>query len=387
MAQHAYLSPSAAHRWLHCTSSPSLEATMPDSSSVYADEGTLAHAICEAKLKGYLHKEYAAQEYEMEYGEPWTDHPLYKEEMDDTTDYYTNTVIGLYEEALKTTPDARLLVEQKVSISGKLFGTADALIVADGLLNVIDYKHGKGVEVSAEENPQMMIYALAAYMWHSTEYDIEEVTMTIVQPRIGNTSSWNISAKDLNTWGSQVLIPTATKILQEKDLEQHAGTWCRFCKVKAQCKALKELATETTTVTEDPRLLTLNEIAEILPKIDVIKQWCEDLSSYALEQALSGKTVTGYKVVEGRSRRVITNQAALADVLKEQGFAESMIYRPREMESLTTLEKLVGKKKFAEQCGAYIDKPQGKPTLVTLSDKRPEWHENELQHDFGDIIE
>ncbi len=385
MEKHARLSPSAAHRWLNCTASVELCEGIEDKGSIYAEEGTLAHAICESKLKAYLNHVDARTIYEEENHVRWTDEPLYNPEMEDCTESYRDTVINLYEEALEQTPDAKMLIEQKVIITDALFGTADALIVADGLLNVIDYKHGKGVEVSAEHNPQMMIYALAAYHWYAAEYDIQEVTMTIVQPRIGNHSSWTIKVDDLLRWEEGTLMPTMHSILNNVGTTQKVGDWCKFCKVKARCREIANIAKSTCDKT-NPQLMSLEEIAEMLPLVPTIKAWCEEINGYALQQALIGNKISGYKVVEGRTKRMVQDAEALARELRHDGYDDSLIWRPREVETLTNLEKLVGKKAFAERYADYITKPKGSPTLVKESDKRPEWCEDDLQNDYKDII-
>lgn len=391
MASHALLSPSAAHRWMHCEVAPGLEAMEPEESSVYAEEGTLAHAICEAKVIAANsgkdpHEVYSA----INDGAQWEEHKLYQPEMEETSDYYTDVVMEKYKEAKSETSDAVLLTEVKIDLGEWIpggFGTADALIIADGTIHLIDYKHGKGVEVSAHMNPQMMIYALGALDRYGFEYRIDDIEMTIVQPRLNNTSSFKIHADELTKWGNRELYPAAKRAtISARTNSGHAtaGPWCRFCKIKAKCRALANMATEVVKATNN--IMTAGEIAEFLPKTSVIKKFCTDVEEHALAMMLSGEKVPGYKIVEGRSIRTVFDQASLAKVLQDEGFSAETIYKPRELQTITTLEKVVGKKAFTALATPYIVKPQGKPTLAPESDKRPEFQPTSAEDDFKNII-
>lgn len=367
MGAHALLSPSAAHRWLNCTAAPRLEAGIEDKGSSFAEEGTLAHAYCAKKLKTFLGLDVAGEEKEIaEY------FALYHTgEMDEYTDTYATIVLEKYNAAKAKTADALLLVETRLDFGQyvpEAFGTADAIIIADGTMEVIDFKYGKGVIVSAVENPQMMIYGLGAFDKFAFDYNINAVRMTIVQPRIDNLSEYDISAEDLEKWAETVLVPSAKKAFKG-DGPQKPGTWCQFCKVKNSCRALSELCTDAAN--KDPKLLTPEELAEnILPILPVVKTWLSGVEDYALAQALSGVKFPGWKIVEGRSVRKITDTKAAGDALQAAGYKAEEIYKPTELRTITDLEKLTGKKQFATICGDYIDKPQGKPTLAPESDKR-----------------
>ena len=363
---HALLSPSAAHRWLHCTAAPRLEQREEDQGSAFAEEGTLAHAYCAKKLKTYL-----SQPVDMEEDEIASlDAEYHTGEMDEFTDSYAALVIGKYEDTRQSTNDARLLVETKLDLSSfipECSGTADAIIIADGTMEVIDFKYGKGVKVEAAENPQMMSYALGAWAAFSFEYRIEKVRMTIVQPRIDNVSEWELSVDDLTGWANKTLRPKAEEAYGKGRTEP--GEWCRFCKVRSRCRALAKYA-EALTEMGDPRLLSEQELAEVLPKLDTVRTWLNAVEEYTLQQALSGVTYKGYKLVEGRSIRRISDQEAVIKVLSAEYQPEDFM-RPRELKTITDLERLAGKKRLAELCGQYITKPAGKPTLVPESDKRP----------------
>lgn len=367
MAGHALLSPSASHRWLHCTAAPRLEEGIKDEGSDYAAEGTLAHAYCAMKLKNFLglptdeeKEEIAALQEKYGTGE-----------MAEYTDTYATIVLEKYNAARAATPDAQLLVETRLDFSDyvpEAFGTADAIIIADGTMEVIDFKYGKGVKVSAVENPQMMIYALGAYARFAFEYRIDNLRATIVQPRIDNLSEYEITVEELTAWAANVLAPAAEKAYKGEG-PQTPGAWCQFCKVKNQCRALASKCKEVVAV--DPKLITPEELAkDVLPMVPIVKTWISGVEDFALSQALSGIQLPGWKIVEGRSVRKITDTDSVAAVLTKNGYKQNDIFKPVEMRTITDLEKLVGKKQFAAMCGEWINKPQGKPTLAPEGDKR-----------------
>lgn len=363
---HALLSPSASHRWLNCTAAPRLEEGVKDEGSEYAAEGTLAHAYCACKLKSFLGLPTDDEAKEIaEYAKYFTG------EMDEYTDVYATIVLEKYNAARSKTADAQLLVETRLDFSEwvpEAFGTADAIIIADGCMEVIDFKYGKGVKVSAEENPQMMIYALGAFGRFSFDYRIDRVRMTIVQPRIDNLSEYELSAEDLLDWSINTLMPKAKEAYSGEG-KQNPGTWCQFCKVKNQCRVLADKCKDVVAV--DPKLITPEELAsDVLPMVPLVKTWISGVEDYALAQALSGVKLPGWKIVEGRSVRKITDQEAAAAALNKAGFESEAIFKPQELRTITDLEKLVGKKQFAAICGDLIDKPTGKPTLAPESDKR-----------------
>lgn len=379
---HALLSPSAAHRWINCTAAPRLEADVEDKGSEFAAEGTLAHAYCAQKLKAFLGLPTEDEAKEI----TELNDRYHTGEMDEYTDTYKTIVLEKYNAARAKTKDALLLIETRLDFSEYVpdaFGTADAIIIADGTMEVIDFKYGKGVKVSAEDNPQMKIYALGAYEKFSFEYKIDRVRMTIIQPRIENFSEWELSVSELMAWTDSVLTPKAQQAYKG-DGPQVPGDWCQFCKVKSNCRALTQKCIEAAKKHPDPKLISPDELAaDVLPMLATVKTWLAGVEDYALQQALSGVQLAGWKVVEGRSVRKITDQDGAALALNKAGYKTTEIYKPQELRTITDLEKLTGKKQFAAICGDFIEKPQGKPTLAPESDKRPAI--DPLADDFKDV--
>ena len=368
--KHALLSASSAYRWLACPPSALLSAKYEDTSSSYAQEGTAAHALAEYKVLKALGRKA---------GDPTENLDYFNEEMDEATDAYAGYVLEQVAEAKKATTDPIVLVEQRVDFSTYVpdgFGTADALIIADGKLSITDLKYGQGVLVEADHNPQLMCYALGAYEMFSALYDIETVSMTIFQPRRDNVSVFEIKASDLLGWAENTLKPAATLAAQGEG-EFTVGEHCRFCKAKADCRARAEanlaLARYDFAL---PPTLTDADIEAILPLLDELTSWAEDIKAYALTRAVAGKEWHGYKLVAGRSNRKYVNEDAVAKKVSDAGF------NPYEEKLLgiTAMTKLLGKNRFEELLSSLIEKPQGKPTLVPESDKRPAM--NSAKEDF-----
>ena len=368
--QHALLSASSAHRWLHCTGSPLLEKEFPDTTSVYAQEGTLAHELCELKIKKYTtvmpKGTYTRAHNKIMKSELW------QNEMESTSETYLEYVKGIML-ACEIAP--AVLIEKRVDFSRYVpegFGTADCLILAGDTLHVIDYKHGKGVVVDADHNPQMMLYALGAMSELSLLYRFKFVHMTIVQPRVNNISEFTMTADELVEWGESVVKPRAEAAISGNGTFE-AGDWCRFCRAKQQCKTRYEsndsLYPELSE-RHDPRLITLDELGEYLKRGKDMAAWLEDMKEYALSESLAGADVPGWKAVEGRGSRAFTDTDEAVDALIKNGIDESVLYERRVL-TLAQMEKAVGKKAFGEIVGNLVVKNPGKPTLVEESDKRP----------------
>lgn len=367
---HALLSASSSHRWLHCPPSARLGENYEDKGSDFAAEGTDAHSLCEYKLKRALG---------IKAEDPTDTLSWYDEEMEDCASGYAAYICELVEEAKKTCPDPAVLIEQRLDFSSYVkegFGTGDCVLIADGTLHIVDYKHGRGVLVEAEENPQMMLYALGALAIFESIYDISTVSMTIYQPRRANISTYTVSKESLYEWAETVLVPAA-ELAYSGSGEFHCGEWCQFCKAKADCRERAKANLEMAKFDfADPPLLTDEEIEEVLGKVDELVSWANDIREYALQAALSGKEWNGWKVVEGRSVRKYTNDRQVAAAVIAAGFD------PYEQKILgiTEMQKTLGKARFEEILGGLITKPQGKPTLVPASDKRPAM--NNAKSDF-----
>ena len=355
---HAILSASSSARWLACPPSARINAELPETTSIYAEEGTMAHALAEKTLKGYLAGGSADVQSD-------------NEEMKEAVQRYVDVCIEKINAAKAASPDAVVHVEFRLDFSTYVpdgFGTGDMVIVSDKSLEICDLKYGKGVPVSAEGNTQMRLYALGAVEEFGMLYAFDTVHMTIIQPRLDSVSTDTLSAGKLLDWGRSI-IPVAKEAYDGKG-EFQAGDHCRFCKFRPRCKALAAYMTEKTSLRKKQTLTDL-ETVSILRAAKDIKRWLTDLEDYALGKALDGYDWPGMKLVEGRSKRVITDPDAAAAALIDKGFDADAVYKPRELQTLTALEKLVGKKSLSEALGDLIEKPDGKPTLVELSDKRP----------------
>lgn len=361
MSDHAILSPSAAHRWMRCTPSARLELEFDDTSGEAAAEGSAAHKLAEHKLRRAL---------KMRSQKPISQYD--SDEMDEFTDGYVEFVLETIEEMKQTCPDPKVLIEQRIDFSKYVpegYGTSDTVIVGDGVLHVIDFKYGRGVLVNAENNPQAKLYGLGALEMFDGIYDVNEVSMTIYQPRRENVSTYTVLKESLYQWAEETLKPIA-KLAFEGCGEYVPGEHCQFCRAAVKCRARAE---EKLSLAKFefalPPLLSDTDIEEILLKLDDLTTWANDIKAYALGAAIShGKQWNGFKLVEGRSNRKYTNEDAVAEAAKAAGYRD--IYETK-LIGITAMERLLGKSKFREILGDYIEKPPGKPTLVALSDKRP----------------
>lgn len=374
MTAHALLSASGSKRWMSCPPSARLEQQFADSTSVFAAEGTFAHAWGELFLKMYLHgkhnPEYTKQLRALEKNE------FFSIELNEYVQSYVDYVIERINAAYAKTKDAVIMLEQRLDFSRWVpegFGTGDVVIVADGYIEIIDLKYGKGVPVSAEGNTQMQLYGLGAWQEYDVLYDLHTIKMTIHQPRLDNISSQEMSAKELLSWADKEVVPKA-KLAIAGEGEYAAGDHCRFCRAKTLCRARAEANLEMAKFDfVDPALLSAEEVGEILVKADELKSWADDLKGYALDQAENhGAKWPGWKLVEGRSNRKYTNEKEVAKALTDAGYKKDEIYAPREIFGITAMEKSITKKRFNELLSELVIKPAGKPTLVPLDDKRPE---------------
>ena len=375
--KHAKLGPSGAHRWLNCTPSANQELEFADRSSEAAAEGTAAHALAEHKLRRAL---------KMRSTRPISQYDC--DEMEGYTDDYVQFILESLEEAKQLCTDPLILIEQRLDLTCYVpdsFGTGDCLIVADHLLHVVDFKYGQGVLVDAEENPQMMLYALGALRLFEGLYDIDTVAMTVYQPRRDNVSTWTTTVEELLAWAEETLKPKAQMAFNGEG-EFTPGPWCTFCKAAVKCRARAEAKLQLAKYEfAKPPLLTDEEIEEILTKLDDLTKWASEIVAYAQDAAINhGKHWNGFKLVESKTNRKYCDEAAVVDAARAAGYTD--IFR-KSLIPITEMERLMGKKTFASVLGALVVKPQGKPTLVPASDKRPAITTSGATDDFNDYLE
>lgn len=392
---HALLSASSSKQWLHCPPSVRLQENFPNESSVYAAEGTFAHEICEYKVRKYLHERVRRPQSE----------EFDTEEIEQITDVYAEFVISIIEKMKENGCEPLAFVEERVNyshIAPSGFGTADMLIIGKdengkGLLHIVDFKAGKGIFVDADHNSQMMLYALGGLAAYGFLYDIEIVRMSIIQPRLDNISTCEMSVTELEEWGES--IKPIAKLAYEGKGEQKPGDWCRFCRAKPVCKACADeslalcredfldldagafddtvdesdmtapyKADTQTAVFKQPGLIPISKLAKILPTLNRISSWIEAVFAFVSSEAINhGIPIPGYKVVEGRSKRVFTDTKAVVDTAVQNGYTD--LYK-QTLITLTEFEKMMGKKKFNELLSQYVAKPPGKLVLVPESDPR-----------------
>lgn len=374
---HALLSASSASRWIACPPSARLTESVPDRSSEFAQEGTLGHELAEAILSPLERAEV----------ESLRAHPLYTKELESAVREWVAVVEQRFAEARELTPDAVMLLEQRLDFSRYVpegYGTGDVVIIADGVLDVMDLKLGKGVPVSAVGNAQMRLYGLGALAAWSFLYDLREVRMTIVQPRLASVSTEVLSAQELTEWGERVVVPAAA-LAFEGGGEFAPGEHCRWCRVKATCRARAEVSMAALgREFKDPSLLSDAEIGPILFVAEQLATWAKDVQDYAFERAKSGHEIPLWKLVEGRSNRAIIDEEGARERLKAAGFEAGVVLKPQKLLGIGDLEKVVGKKELASILGELVQKPPGKPVLVPETDKRAAVHS--VEQEFADVV-
>jgi len=383
--KHALLSASGASRWINCPPSPRLEEQFDEpESSDFAEEGTLAHEFGDLGLRrliGLLDGDSYTKQTDL-----LRTHKLYTDEMESEVEKYTSYVLEELSAARQSTRDALLYIETKVNLTEYIedgFGTCDAIIIADGVMEVIDLKYGKGVKVSAKDNSQLKLYGLGALRDMECIFDIETVRLTICQPRLDSISSWDINVEDLKTWGEEVVKPKAVMAFKGEG-EQCAGDWCRWCKAKVRCRALAEQTLALAKLDfADPALLDDMELLNAYTLMPRLQDWVNAVSEYLLKSALEGKQWEGLKLVEGRSVRSWSDQDKAIEVLKGLGHKDEAILNVK-LKGIGDIEKVVGKKEFPTILGSYCIKPLGKPTLVSVEDKRQAIGLDTAKEDFKD---
>ena len=376
-SKHAILSASSSHRWLNCSPSARLEQEFTDRETEAAAEGTAAHALCEHKLRRALKQQSR---------KPISQYDC--DEMDSYTDGYVQFVLETIAEARLVCIDPIINIEQRLDFSCYVpdgFGTGDCVIISDKTLNIIDFKYGQGVLVEADHNPQMMLYALGALRVYDSLYDIDEVAMTIYQPRRENISTWTISVYELKAWAEEELKPIAALAYEGKG-DYHPGPWCTFCRAEVKCRARAEEKLQLAQYEFAlPPLLTDIEIEDILTRLDDLTKWANEISAYALDAVINhGKEWRGFKLVESRSNRKYADEAAVIEKARSAGYHD--VFK-KSLIPITEMERLMGKETFKEILSGLIVKPRGNPTLVPVSDKRPAINFTNAKLDFNDLTE
>lgn len=381
--KHALLSASGASRWLNCTPSARIEEKIKETRSVHADEGTLAHEFANFELEKHFgritEKEYSRETKKLR------KHELYSDEMGGEVAKYVDYVIETFNVANTQKGGATIQIEEQLDFSHIVeqgFGTGDSVVIADGVMEISDLKYGKGVKVFAKENPQLMLYGLGALRIFELAYEIETVRLTIFQPRLDHVDSWEISVADLYAWAENEVQPKS-KLAYEGEGELKVGDWCKFCKAKAMCRATAEHNLELAKHEfRDPHRLSDEELIDIYSRIDLLVDWANSIGKYMLDEAVSGKDWPGFKVVEGRSNRKWADELKVIAKLEELGYKKPD-FTKETLKGITDIERLLGKADFAPNLNSLVIKPQGAPTLVSESDKRPAMGIEQAKKDFS----
>lgn len=386
MSKHALLSPSSAYRWLNCPRAPRLEATLPEKISEYAKEGTLAHSVCEITALKHFGRIKTA-EYSREIKKLKTN-SLWNDEMLRTAGIY---VEHLAEKAMRFEREPYIAFEISVNISDyvpEAFGRCDCIMFGDETLVITDYKHGRGESVSAKQNPQLMLYALGALKLYQPIFGnaLKNIEVCIDQPRLNIYEDWRCTSDELLKWGES--IKPKAQMAYNGVGNFNAGLWCKFCRANGLCKAqaeqeIAEFEDAAKIINDFPNLLTPNAMSSVLEKGEELVAWYESVRQKALEKMLNGEQIPGFKLVEGRSTRVWSNQDKALEILQATGIEKSLIF-DTVPKTLAQLEKLIGATKFKELVGEFVVKPPGKPTIAKSDDARKEF--SSAVADFASVV-
>lgn len=376
--KHAPVGASKAHQWMNCTPSIRAEEKYEEQpQSEAAAEGTLAHELAEDHLRKLLDGKKVTTPKKIK-----TD-PLYRPAMEEHVATYCDVILETMTAMREDGGDPIIYLEQSLDLSKWIpegFGTADCILVGNGILHVFDFKYGKGVPVAAEENPQLKLYGLGAVAEFECLYEINEVILHIIQPRLDSITEWSVSREVLEKWGEFIVKPLAEKAYKGEGEYNPGEDQCRWCRAKNRCRAYNEWVLDACQLRftdlgeeRDPDSLSDKEIAEILKMADEIKKWVSSVADYAKDQALNhGVTFPGWKLVEGPSRRKITDEQKVIDILRESGYTTEQVCK---LKGITDLEELAGKNALQNLIGDYIVKPQGNPVLAPEDDKRKPYND------------
>lgn len=387
MSKHSTFSASSAERWIHCPGSIHMASLFPPTTSPAAEEGTLAHELAALMIEGARRD--ALEAIEAKVNRFYEAHPDLRDSfaaMLRTLEPYIDYVTAAYVNALAVDPAAVLLTEQRVDFSDTVpggFGTSDVVIIGGGRVTVIDLKYGKGVPVSAKDNPQIRLYAIGAINAFDLVYDFDRVKMVIYQPRLDSVTEEELSVDALRAWADTTVKPAAEAAASD-DPPYCPGEWCasHFCPGAGVCRARAEyvLALERHAG-KDPALLSDEELSDALTRADVLQKWAKALNSYAMGEIQTGHAIPGWKIVEGRSNRIFADEDKVVAAAVRAGFDKALLFKSS-LIGITDMEKLMGKKQFKEVLGALVVKPAGAPKLAPESDERPAF--NSAKADFDD---
>lgn len=379
---HSLLSASGSSRWMNCTPSARKEEHIPNVSSSYAEEGTLAHEIAEIELKEHF-KLITSEEFRERYT-VIQDNELYSDDMPEFVDTYVTYCIEQVNYYKSIYKFVEISIEEKIDLTNYIpegFGSNDFVIIADelidkssdlpnGIIEVIDLKYGRGVSVSAIDNSQLKLYGLGSVFKHRLSYNMKDIKLTVVQPRTYSISSFVIDVHELEHW-ADTEVTTKAKMAFNGEGELRTGEWCKFCRFKPKCRAIYD-DNQKLMLKDfgDPDELTEDEIREVFEKADQITSWVNAVNAYVLDKLLKKEKFEGYKLVKGRSTRKFTNTEALVVKLKEKGFKDEDILSQPKILGITAIEKLIGKKNFETELSDFITKTEPKPSIAPASDKR-----------------
>jgi hypothetical protein len=380
---HSLLSSSGSSRWMNCTPSARKEEHIPNTESPYALEGTLAHELAEIELKLYF-KLISTDEYKKRLS-TIEDNEYYAHDMPEFVDEYVSYCISRYVLFCTLYPSVEVSIEEKIDLTKYIpdgFGSNDFVLIADGHIEVIDLKYGRGVSVSAVDNSQLKLYGLGSVYKNRLSYRMEDVTLTVVQPRTYSISSFVINVDVLEEWADNEVVVKA-KMAYNGEGELNPGEWCKFCKFKPKCRAIYEqnikLAEKDFADLDE---LTEEEIREVFDKGDQIVSWINAVNAYVLDKLLKREKFEGFKLVKGRSTRKFKDVDKLTDRLKEKGFKEEDFMSEPKLLGITAIEKLVGKKVVEAEFSDFIFKTEPKPSLVKDTDKRDDYFSS-VEDDFS----
>lgn len=380
--QHALLSASGASRWMNCTPSARKEEHLGEQKSVYALEGTLAHELAETELR--LHFKHITVDEYRDKIVIIESNDLYSSDMPEFVDVYVQYCIDRYEHYKSICASVEISIEDKIDLTEYIpdgFGSNDFVIIADNFIEVIDLKYGRGVSVSAVDNPQLKLYGLGSVFKHRLSYNMNEIQLTVVQPRTNSISTFVLTVDELEEWADTEVVVKA-RMAHEGVGELNPGEWCKFCKFKPKCKAIYDQNAELMQNDfRDVNQLTDEQLMLVFERSDQIISWVDSVKAVILSRLMDRKPVPGYKLVGGRTMRKLVESEELVNNLKDFGLAEEDFMSQPKLLGITAIEKAVGKKDFQEAFSRFVIKTEPKPTIAKSDDQREDFFSG-AENDF-----